>query len=77
MARDKRHRCCRAVFLAVPVATIASDLTDLRDSDARCDIYDHESLAFPGMGCRKHVLIDLPIQSASIRKRYCVLLGVR
>ena len=62
---------------AVTVATIDSDFPDLQDSDARCDIYGRENLAFIGNGCRKHILIDLPIQLASLRKWFCVLNGVR
>ncbi len=61
----------------MPVATIDSDLTDLRDSNARCDIYGHENLACIGKRCRKVFLIDLPSQLASNRKRSCVLIGVR
>lgn len=62
---------------AVPVATIDSDLTDLRDSNARCDISGHENLACIEKRCRKVFLIDLPNPGASIRKRSCVLIGVR
>ncbi|MDB4477256.1 hypothetical protein N9018_03520, partial [Rhodopirellula sp.] len=64
-------------MIAARVITISSDLTDLRDSDARCDISSHESLACILKRCRRQFLFDLPIQWTSIREWFCVLIGVR
>ncbi len=52
------------------VMTIDSDLPDLRDSDACCDVSGHENLACRQKRCRRDVLIDLLNHRCADREWY-------